>query len=99
MGKSRKIPLVSGLIGSKASSIHGQLELTYVNYDTVHIALVRKVYSGLSDVKFSISDTDLPDIIEILNQAYRKINTHWLSKISPRKVKTKKKNKNRKNID
>jgi hypothetical protein len=90
MGKSKKIPLVSGLIGSKAHSVHGQLEVTYVKYDTVHIAIMRKVYSGLSDVKFSVAETDLPDIIEILTEANKKIETHWLSRISATKVKKKK---------
>ncbi len=89
MGKSKKVPLVSGLIGSKARSIHGQLEVSLINYDTVHIAVKRKVYSGLSDVKFSVADSDLQDIIEILNEANKKIETYWLSRISVTKVKAK----------
>lgn len=82
MRKSKKIPLASGLIGSKAQAVHGQLEVTYVNYNTVHIAIWRKLHCGLSDVKFSVADTDLPDILEILTEANRKINNYWLTKIS-----------------
>jgi len=89
MGKSKKIPLVSGLIGGKTHSIHGQLEVSYANYSTVHIMFWRKMYSGLSDVKFSVADTDLPDIIEILNEANQKIETYWLSRISATRAKTK----------
>jgi len=87
MGKSKKIPLASGLIGSKAHSVHGQLEVSYVKYNKVHIAIWRKTYSGLSDVKFSVADTDLPDIIEILNEANKKIETYWLSRISAKTIK------------
>jgi len=88
MGKS-KIPLASGLIGSKSQAVHGQLEVVYVNYNTVHVAIWRKMYSGLSDVNFSVSDTDLPDIIEILAEAQEKINGYWLSRISAKTAKTK----------
>lgn len=81
MGKSKKIPLVSGLIGREARSIHGQLEVSLINYDTVHIAIRRKAYCGLSDVKFSVADTDLQDIIDILNEAKKKVDTYWLSRV------------------
>ena len=85
MGKSKKIPLVSGLIGSKARSVHGQLEVSYIKHSKVHIAIWRKTYSGLSDVKFSIADTELPDVIEILTEANKKIEDYWLTKISPKR--------------
>ncbi len=85
MGKSKKIPLVSGLIGRKARSIHGQLEASYIDYNTVRIELKRKLYTGLSDVKFSIADTDLADTIQILNEANQKIEAYWLTKISPKR--------------
>ena len=89
MGKLKKIPLASGLIGSKTQSIHGQLEVTYVNYDTVRIAIWRKMYSGLRDVNFSVADTDLPDILEILTEAQKKIENYWLSRISTKTMKAK----------
>jgi hypothetical protein len=89
MGKSKMTPLARGLIGRKAQSIHGQLEVTYINYDTVRIGIWRKMYSGLSDVNFSVADTDLPDIIEILAEAQKKINGYWLSRISAKTIKTK----------
>jgi len=85
MGKSKKIPLVNGLIGSKARSVHGQLEVSYSKYSKVHIVIWRKTYSGLSDVKFSVADTDLPDIIEILTEASKKIEDYWLTKISSKR--------------
>jgi len=89
MGKSKITPLAKGLIGSQAHSIHGQLEVTYVNYNTVRIRIWRKMYSGLPDVNFSVTDTDLPDIIEILTNARKKINGYWLSRISAKTIKTK----------
>ena len=82
MGKSKKIPLISGLIGHEGRSIHGQLEISLINYDTIHIALWRKAYSGLSDVEFSVADTDLQEIIDILNEAKKKADTYWLSKVA-----------------
>ncbi len=82
MGKSKKIPLVSGLIGRDAGSIQGQLEVSLIDYDTVHIALRQKIYSGLSDVEFSVADTDLQEIIDILNEAKEKIDTYWLSRVA-----------------
>lgn len=85
MGKSKKMPLVSGLIGSKARSVHGQLEVSYIKYSKVQIVIWRKNYSGLSDVKFSVADTDLPDVIEILTEANKKIEDYWLTKISPKR--------------
>ena len=85
MGKSKKRPLASGLIGSKARSVNGQLEVSYIKYSKVDIAIWRKTYSGLSDVKFSIADTDLPDVIEILTEANKKIEDYWLTKISPKR--------------
>lgn len=88
MGKSKMTPLAKGLIGSKAQSIHGQLEVTCTNYYTVHIRIWRKMYSGLPDVNFSVADTDLPDIIEILTEAQKKIDSNWLSRISAKTIKT-----------
>ena len=82
MGKKKKISLANGLIGREAHSILGQLEVSLINYDTVHIAIWRKAYSGLSNVKFSIADTDLQDIIDILSEAKRKVDMQWLSKIA-----------------
>ncbi|MEM2466619.1 MAG: hypothetical protein QXZ47_04920 [Candidatus Bathyarchaeia archaeon] len=82
MGKTSVIPLAKGLIGSKAKTINGQMEVTYHNYKTVEITIWRRMYTGQPDVKFKIADTDLPDIIEILIRAQRKIENHWLSKIA-----------------
>lgn len=82
MRKSKKIPLASGLIGHEARSMHGQLEVSLSDYSTVHVAIWRKAYCGLPDVRFSVADTDLQDIIDILNEAKKKIDTYWLSRIA-----------------
>ena len=89
MGKSKVTPLAKGLIGSKAQLIHGQLEVACTNYGTVHIRIWRKMYSGLPDVNFSVAETDLPDIIEILTEAQNKIDSYWLSRISAKTIKMK----------
>ncbi len=96
MGKSKRIPLVSGLIRREARSIHGQIEISLIDHDTVHVTIRRKAYSGLSDVEFSIPDTDLPEIIDILNEAKKKADTYWLSRVavkSQSKKERRKKNK------
>ena len=77
-----EISLASGLIGKDSDAIHGQLEIKYKNYNTVRIALWRKLHSGLPDVVFEIEDTELPEILELLTEANDKITAHWLSKIS-----------------
>ncbi len=80
--KSKKIPLATGLVGHKARAIHGQLEVSLINYDTVHITLWRNAYSGLSNVRFSVADTDLQDIINTLNEAKNKADSYWLAKFA-----------------
>jgi len=81
-----EIPLVSSLIGKNSDSIHGQLEVKYVNYKTVKIAFWRKLHSGLPDVVVEIEDTDLPEILELLTEANDKVTTCWLSKMSTEQV-------------
>jgi hypothetical protein len=91
MEKPKKIPLVSGLIGREAQSIHAQLEISRVDYDTINIALKRKAYSGLPDIEFSVADTELQEIIDILQEAQNKIDSNWLSKIATPEVQKEKK--------
>jgi len=86
MEKSKKIPLVSGLVGRKAGSIHAQLEVSLINYDNIHIAIRRKAYSGLPDVEFSIADTDLQDFVDIINEAKGKLDTNWLQTLALKKA-------------
>lgn len=81
METSEKVPLASGLIGCQAKSIHGQLEVSLINYDTLQIEIWREAYCGLSNVTFSISDTDLRDIIEILTEAQKKVETLGFSRV------------------
>lgn len=80
--KKGEIPLASGLIGGKAKSIHGQLTVKYVDYKLVKVNLWRKLHSGLPDVEFSVEDTDLPEILELLIEANKKIENSWLTKMS-----------------
>ena len=80
--------LANGLIGSKAKMIHGQLTVEYINFNKVKINLWRKLHSGLPDVEFSVEDTDLPEIIELLVEAKKKIDESWLSKISAQGLQT-----------
>ena len=80
MGESKKIPLTNGLIGRANHSISGQIEVSLIGYDTVYIAIRRKAYSGLSDVEFSVSDTQLQEIIDILTEGKKKLDTYWLSR-------------------
>jgi len=91
MVKSKKIPLVSGLIGRETQSIHAQLEVSRVDYDTINIAIRRKAYSGLPDIEFSVADTDLQEIIDILEEAKNKVDSNWLSRIATTEVKKEKK--------
>jgi len=78
--KSRTIPLARGLIGGKVNPIYGQLEVFLTNYKNVKIIINRKPYSGHSDVKFSISCTDLQSVIEILEEAKKKLDECWLQR-------------------
>jgi len=77
-----KIPLASGLIGRKAGSIHGQIEVSLSNRSNINIAIWRKAFCGLPDVEFSVADADLEDIIQILEEARRKVDTfYYVSRI------------------
>jgi len=60
----------------------------YINFNKVKINLWRKLHSGLPDVEFSVEDTDLPEIIELLVEAKKKIDESWLSKISAQGLQT-----------
>jgi hypothetical protein len=80
--RTSEIPLVNKLLGSKAKSIRGQLVVKYIDYNTVKIALYRKIHCGLPDIEFSVADTDLPEILELLTEAKQKIDSYWLSKIA-----------------
>jgi hypothetical protein len=80
--RTNEIPLVNKLLGSKAKSIRGQLVVKYIDYNTVKIALYRKIHCGLPDIEFSVADTDLPEILELLTEAKQKIDSYWLSKIA-----------------
>jgi hypothetical protein len=82
MGKTTTVPLARGLMGSKFKTINGQIEITYHNYKTVRITIWRTMYTGQSNIKFTMADTDLPDLIETLIQAQKKIENQWLSKIT-----------------
>jgi len=82
MGESKRIPLVKGMIGHKSNSVNGQVEVSLINYDTIHVAIWRKMFSGLPDVEFFMPDADLQEIIDILSEAQRKVDAHWLERLS-----------------
>ncbi len=84
-----EISLASSLIGKNSASIHGQLEVKYINYKTVRIALWRRLHTGLPDVIFEIEDSDLPEILEVLTEANEKVSDHWLSKMTIEQTKKK----------
>ena len=84
MEELKRKPLASGLIGRANHSISGQVEVSLVSYDTVHIAIRRKAYSGLSDVEFSVSVTQLQEIIDVLTEGKKKLETDWLSRAALR---------------
>jgi len=87
MRKSRTLPLASGLIGQEYGSVYGQLEVTLTDYETIHILIRRKPYSGDSDIKFSMPFTDLKEMIAILGEAHEKLNDNWLSMIAAKELK------------
>ena len=80
MEESNKIPLARGFLGRETHSISGQIEISLVNYDTVCIAIWRKPYCGLSDVEFSVLETDLQPIINLLTEAKKKADGYWLER-------------------
>lgn len=80
--RTNEIPLVNKLLGSKAKLIRGQLVVKYIDYNTVKIALYRKIHCGLPDIEFSVADTDLPEILELLTEAKQKVDSYWLSKVA-----------------
>jgi len=90
MGKSRTIPLARGLVGGEASAIHGQLEISLVNYKNIRILINRKPYTGHSNVKFSMPCTDLQNLIDILTLAKEKLDDYWLSRVATTELKAKK---------
>ena len=89
MKESKRIPLLSGLIGRKSGSIHSQLEVSLINYDTIHVAIRRKAFCGLPDVEFTIPDTDLQEIIDIFDEAKKKADKYyWTSRVEDPRART-----------
>lgn len=82
---AKEIPLASGLIG-REESIHGQLEVGLINYNTIRIGLRRNIYCGLPDVVFSISDSDMQDLLNVLIEAKEKLDSYWLSRVTATKA-------------
>ena len=82
MTKSERTPLSNGLISDKAGSIYGQMEVSLVDYSTVEIAIRRGAYSGLPDIKFSVEEGGLEEILDILKEAKKILDAYWLSRIA-----------------
>lgn len=80
MEEPKKTPLASGLIGRKSGSIHGQLEISLINYDTIKIVIWRKAFCGQPDIEFSIPANCFPDMMAIFDEAGKKNdNYYWIS--------------------
>ena len=81
MEKSKKHPLAMGLIGHRSGLVYAQMEIYLRDHNTVDFTIRRKLYSNLPDVEFSINNRDLEDIIDILNEAKKKLDTYWVSRL------------------
>jgi len=82
MEEPKRTPLANGLIGRKSGSIHGQLEITLINYDTIHIAIWRKAFCGQDDIEFSVPAASFQDIMNIIEEARKKAeNYYWISRV------------------
>ena len=87
MAKSRTIPLARGLIAGEDEPVYGQLELSLTNYKNIRIVIRRKPYTGRSNVKFSISSSNLQEFIDILQEAKEKLDETWLSRVATKEFK------------
>ena len=75
----RKIPLANGLLVSETDFIHGQLELSLINYRDIEVVIKRKPYGGRSDIKLLLTKKALNCMIDILEEAGEKLDQCWLS--------------------
>lgn len=82
MQKSKGHPLAMGLIGHESGAVYAQIEITLRDFDTVDFVIRREPYSNLPDVKFSIDYRDIDDVIEILNEAKKKLDAYWISRLA-----------------
>ena len=90
MGKSRTIPLARGLLAGEDEPVYGQIELSLINDKNIRIVIRRKPYTGRSNVKFSISSSNLQEFIDILQEAKEKLDETWLSRVAMMEFKGKK---------
>ena len=77
----QKKPLAMGLLGQKSGLVYAQMEIYLRDYNNLDFAIRRKLYSNLPDIEFSINNMDLEDIIDILNEAKKKLDAHWFSSL------------------
>lgn len=75
------------MLGRESGSIYGQIEVSLSDHDTVNIVIRREAYSGLPDIEFSITDTDLQDFINVLEEAKKKVDAYWISRLATTSVK------------
>lgn len=81
----QKKPLAMGLIGHKSGLVYAQMEIYLRDFNTLDIAIRRQLYSNLADIEFSIDNMDLEDIIDILNEAKKKLDNYWLTTQHPKR--------------
>lgn len=92
MGRQkRKIPLANGLLVSETDLIHGQLEVSLVNYRDVEMELKRKPYGGRSDIKLVMTKKAFQCMIDVLEEAEEKLDQCWLSELALEEIKASKK--------
>jgi len=82
MQKSKGHPLGMGLIGHESGAVYAQIEITLRDFDTVDFVIRQEPYSNRPDVKFSIDYRDIDDVIDILNEAKKKLDAYWLSRLA-----------------
>lgn len=87
----RKIPLANGLLVSETDFIHGQLELSLINYRDIEVVIKRKPYGGRSDIKLLLTKKALNCMIDILEEAGEKLDQCWLSELALEEIKASKK--------
>lgn len=80
-----KTALAMGLVGRRSGRVYAQMEISFRDYETLNFVIKREAYSTLPDVEFSINSMDLEDIIDILKEAKRKLDKHWLSTQHPKR--------------
>ena len=82
MVKSNAIPLSNLLIPGESEPVYGQLEISLINRNKIKITIIRKPYTGHTDIKFTIPSSNLQLLIDTLQEAQMKLDETWLSRVA-----------------